>query len=57
MTFFGIFGRNYFEIFRKLSSLLVQTNFLKSPAENIAKATFYFLQICPRFVTSLLFTL
>jgi hypothetical protein len=57
--FFGIFGRNYLEIFWKFSSFLVQTYFklffLKSSAKNIWNATFYCFQICLGFVSSLLF--
>jgi hypothetical protein len=44
----------YFENFPHFLFKLI---FLKLPAKHIANATFYFFQICPRFVSSLLFIL
>jgi hypothetical protein len=47
-------NRKYFENF---PHFLFKLNFLVSPAGNIEIATFYYIQICPRFVSSLLFIL
>jgi hypothetical protein len=61
MTFFWdfwskLFG-NILKIFLISCSKLFELIFLKSPAKNMANATFYFFQICLRFVSSLLFIL
>jgi hypothetical protein len=51
-----IFG-NILKIFLISCSKIFKLIFLESPAENIKKANFYLIQICPRFVSSLLFIL
>jgi hypothetical protein len=51
-----IFG-NILKIFLISCSKILKLIFLESPAENIDNAVFYFIQICPYFVSSLLFIL
>jgi hypothetical protein len=51
-----IFG-NILKIFVISCSKIFKLIFLESPAENIENAAFYFIQICPCFVSSILFIL
>jgi hypothetical protein len=51
-----IFG-NITKIFLISCSKIFKLIFLESPAENIKNATFYLIQICPRFVSLPLFIL
>jgi hypothetical protein len=47
----------YFENFPHFWFKFFKHIFLKLPAKNSGNSTFYFIQICPRFVSSLLFIL
>jgi hypothetical protein len=61
MTWFGDFWSkiigNILKIFLISCSKTFKLIFLESPAEIMKNATFYFFQICPRFVFSHLFIL